>query len=333
MSEKIILSGIKPTGMLTLGNYLGAIKNFINLQNEYKDATLYIFIADLHATTMPIDPVELKNNIRCIAATFIASGLNLEKCNIFVQSDVLEHANLGFLMESTVYSGELERMIQFKEKSKTSKGEGIRASLLTYPALMAADILLYNPDFIPIGEDQMQHIELTNILADRFNKRYGQTFKIPKAILNKNAKKIMSLQDPLKKMSKSGNNPKGYILLNDSKEEIVKKIKSAVTDSDNKIKYDVINKPAISNLLNILASLKGVDIPLLEKSFLNKTYKDLKEEITNSLLDEIIPLQNKINNLLNGKIIDEVLENGKNNAKIIASKTLSLAKKNMGLGK
>lgn len=333
MSEKIILSGIKPTGMLTLGNYLGAIKNFINMQNEYKDATLYIFVADLHATTLPIDSSELKNNIRYIAAAYIAAGLDLKRCNIFVQSDVLEHANLGFLMESTVYSGELERMIQFKEKSKKVKGEGIRASLLTYPALMAADILLYNADIVPIGEDQVQHLELTNMLAERFNKRYGETFKIPNAVLSKNAKRIMSLQDPSKKMSKSSDNPKSYILLDDDTSKITKKIKSAVTDSDNKIKYDEKNKPAISNLLNILASLTNKDIPELENYFFNKTYKDLKEEIIKALLSEIIPIQNKINKLLNNNEIDKILDKGQKEASKIASKTLSLAKKNMGLGK
>ena len=329
--EITILSGIKPTGQLTLGNYLGAIKFIVNLQKEYKDAKFFIFIADLHATTIPIDPKELRANSRSIAAFYIACGIDPKRVNIFRQSDVLEHANLGFLMESTAYIGEMERMIQFKEKSIKQKQTGIKTSLLTYPALMAADILLYDATYVPIGDDQKQHLELTQLLAERCNKLYGPTFITPKPLYNPNATRIKSLQDPSKKMSKSSDNPKSYILLQDEKEVIIKKIKSAVTDSDNLIKYDVENKPGLSNLINIYASIKNTTPDDIVTLYKDKSYKDFKLDLADLLVNELAPIQAKYQKLINSKELDDILLNGANNARKVASKVLLRAKENIGL--
>lgn len=329
--KEIILTGIKPTGDLTLGNYLGAIKNIKRLQNEFPNAEFYIFIADLHATTLPIDPNELSNNIRKIAAFLIASSFDLKRTNIFVQSDVLEHANMGYLMESTVYIGELERMIQYKEKSKqVAKNEGIRSSLLTYPALMAADILLYNADYVPVGEDQMQHLELTALLANRFNKLYGNTFKIPKGVSN-NALRIMSLQDPKKKMSKSDVSKKSYILLIDNEKDITKKIKSAVTDSENKIYYDEEKKPGLANLINIYSAIKDISRDEIVKKYKNKSYRDFKEDLAAIVVDEISPIKTKYDKIIDSKELDDILNKGFKNAQKRASKILKLAKEKIGL--
>ncbi len=332
MSKEItILSGIKPTGQLTLGNYLGAIKFIVNLEKEYKDANFYIFIADLHATTIAIDPKELRANSRSIAAFYIACGIDPKRVNIFRQSDVLEHANLGFLMESTAYIGEMERMIQFKEKSIKQKQTGIKTSLLTYPALMAADILLYDANYVPIGDDQKQHLELTQLLCDRFNKLYGSTFIMPKGLYNPNATRIKSLQDPTKKMSKSSDNPKSYILLQDEKDAIIKKIKSAVTDSENVIKYDIENKPGLSNLINIYASLKNITTDEVVSLYQDKSYKDFKLDLADLLVSELSPIQEKYQKLINSKELDETLLKGANNARKVASKVLLRAKQNIGL--
>ena len=332
MSKEItILSGIKPTGQLTLGNYLGAIKFIVNLLKDYKDANFYIFIADLHATTIAIDPKELRANSRSIAAFYIACGIDPKRVNIFRQSDVLEHANLGFLMESTAYIGEMERMIQFKEKSIKQKQTGIKTSLLTYPALMAADILLYDANYVPIGDDQKQHLELTQLLCDRFNKLYGSTFIMPKGLYNPNATRIKSLQDPTKKMSKSSDNPKSYILLQDDKDAIIKKIKSAVTDSENVIKYDIENKPGLSNLINIYASLKNITTDEVVSLYNGKSYKDFKLDLADLLVSELSPIQDKYQKIINSKELDEILLKGANNARKVASKVLLRAKQNIGL--
>ncbi|OHE42184.1 MAG: tryptophan--tRNA ligase, partial [Tenericutes bacterium GWF2_38_8] len=252
--KKTLVSGIKPTGQLTLGNYIGALKQFVMLQDELEDTEFFIFIADLHAITTPQDRQELKKNIRSVAALYIACGLNPEKVNLFIQSEVAEHAALGYIMESTAYIGEMERMTQYKDK-KVNQVEGVRTSLLTYPALMAADILLNDANVVPIGDDQKQHLELTRNLAMRFNNAYGETFVLPEGFFPKTGARIKSLTEPLKKMEKSAENPKSYILLLDDLGLIRNKIKSAVTDSDGVVKFDLKNKPGIANLLTIYASL------------------------------------------------------------------------------
>ena len=228
---KRLVSGIKPTGQLTLGNYIGAIKQFVALQDELEDTEFFIFIADLHAITTPQNRQELKKNIKSVAALYMACGLDPNKVNLFIQSEVQEHAQLGYVMESTAYIGEMERMTQYKDK-KGKQVEGIRTSLLTYPALMAADILIYDADIVPIGDDQKQHLELTRNLAQRFNNMYGDTFVVPEGFYPKTGARIKSLTEPNKKMDKSADNPKSYILLLDDLNKIKNKIKRAINDYD-----------------------------------------------------------------------------------------------------
>lgn len=331
---KKLITGIKPTGSLTLGNYLGAIKNLVNLQKELTDTEFFIFIADLHAITTPQDKQALRKNIKDIAAIYVASGLDLEKTHIFIQSEVFTHNQLGYIMESTGYIGELQRMIQFKEKSKQQPKDGIRTSLLTYPALMAADILLYDANYVPIGEDQTQHLELTKLLGERFNSMYGDTFVIPEGILPKAAKKIKSLTNPTVKMSKSDDsNPKSYILLLDDINYSKNKIKSAVTDSDTIIKYDEENKPGISNLINIYSGITDLSRDEIVSKYTNKTYKDFKEDLANILENELLPLQNKYKEIVNSKELDEILDKGRDEALKLTTKKIKKVYKKIGLGR
>src|SRR5574344_1821989 len=245
MSKKVILSGIQATGKLTLGNYLGAIDNWVHMQEEYD---CYYMIANLHSLTVRNDPEELRNNTLKILATYIAAGLDPNKNTIFIQSQVKEHAELGWILDCYTYMGELSRMTQFKDKSK-KHADNINAGLFTYPALMAADILLYKADLVPVGQDQMQHLEITRDIAERFNKLYGETFVIPEGYVRKSSAKIMGLQDPTSKMSKSSTNLNDTIFLDDEPEFIMKKFKKAVTDSENVVRFDPENKPGISNLM------------------------------------------------------------------------------------
>lgn len=327
---KRLVSGIKPTGQLTLGNYIGAIKQFVALQDELEDTKMFIFIADLHAITTPQDRQELKKNIKSIAALYMACGLDPEKVNLFVQSEVPEHAQLGYVMESTAYIGEMERMTQYKDK-KVKQTEGIRTSLLTYPALMAADILLYDADIVPIGDDQKQHLELTRNLAQRFNHLYGDTFVVPEGFFPKTGARIKSLTEPTKKMDKSSENPKSYILLLDDLNRIKNKIKSAVTDSDGKIKFDVENKPGISNLLTIYASLTNRTIKDVETQYANSNYQTFKEDLATIVVDAIRPIQEKYQEIINSKALDEALDKGRDEASYIARRKLSKVYRKLGL--
>lgn len=332
--KKIVLSGIKPTGNITLGNYLGAIKNFVKLQKQMQDTIFLFFVADLHAITIHIEKKELRENIKRIVALYLACGLNPDVSTIFIQSEVEQHSMLSWIMESTVHIGELQRMIQFKEK-KTNQKDGIKASLLTYPALMAADILLYDADFVPIGIDQKQHLELTKLIADRFNNLYGNTFKIPETLKNENASKIKGLQNPEKKMSKSnaGDNEKDIIFLLDDLNQIKNKIKSAKTDSDTKIYYDEKNKPGISNLLNIYSSITNLSIKELEEKYTDKSYKDFKEDLAIILYNEIKPIQEKYYGIINSKYLDEVLDKGRDFARYLADKKIKKVYEKVGLGR
>lgn len=255
-----IFSGIQPSGTITLGNYIGALKQFVELQNEYN---CYFCIVDQHAITVPQDRIELRKNIRSLAALYLAVGLDPKKATLFIQSEVPAHAQAGWMMQCIAYIGELERMTQFKDKS-TGK-EAVTASLLTYPPLMAADILLYNADLVPVGEDQKQHMELTRDLAERFNKKYGDVLTIPGVRIPEVGARIMSLQEPTKKMSKSDPNKKAFITPLDDPKQIEKKIKSAVTDSEGIVKFDKVNKPGISNLLTIYSILDKKQFPRLKK--------------------------------------------------------------------
>jgi len=327
---KRLLSGIQPTGKLTLGNYIGALQQFVKLQDELEDTELFIFIADLHAITTPQNRQELKKNIRSVAALYLACGLDPNKVNLFVQSEVPEHAQLGYVMESTAYVGEMERMTQYKDK-KGKQTEGIRTSLLTYPALMAADILLYDADIVPIGEDQKQHLELTRNLAVRFNNAYGQTFTIPEGYFTKTGARIMSLTEPTKKMSKSADNPKSYILLLDDLAQIRNKIKSAVTDSDGFIKFDPKKKPGISNLLTIYSALTDHSIKQLEEMYENKNYQVFKNDLAEVVADAIRPIQSKYFEIMNSTELDKILDQGAEKARHVASKKLMKVYKRLGL--
>lgn len=330
---KKLVSGIKPTGDLTIGNYIGAIKQFVKLQDELDDTEFFIFIADLHAITTPQDRINLRKNIKSIAALYIACGLDPEKVNIFVQSEISEHAELAYIMESTLYVGEMERMIQYKEK-KANQEEAIRTSLLTYPALMAADILLYDANYVPIGDDQKQHLELTKTAAQRFNHLYGDTFTIPEAIYPKTGARIMGLQNPEAKMSKSADkSEKDYILLVDNLNQVKNKIKSAVTDSEALIKYDKENKPGISNLLTIYSSLTNISVKDLELKYENSNYGTFKNDLAEVVVNELKPIQDKYNQIINSKELDEILNEGMKRAKLLAQRKINKVYHKVGLGR
>ncbi len=326
------LSGIQPSGNITLGNYLGAVKNFVRLQNREDFTDFLVFIADMHAITVPQDKEALRKNIKSLAAIYIACGLDPEKVHIFIQSEVPAHAQLGWILQCTGYIGELERMTQFKDK-KEKQTAGVSVGLLTYPSLMAADILLYDTNLVPVGQDQKQHLELTRDLAMRFNQRYGETFVVPEPFVSKEGAKIMSLADPTKKMSKSDPNPKGFISLLDDINVIKKKIKSAVTDSDGVIKFDKENKPGISNLLTIASCISGESIEELEEKYKDSNYATFKDDVANLVVSEIEPIQKKYNEIINSSYIDEVLNNGRDYANYLANKKIQKVYNKVGLGR
>ena len=329
----VILSGIKPTGIPTLGNYLGALKNFVKLQNERVEDKFLFFIADLHAITIPQNPAELRSNIKSLAALYLACGLNKDNLVLFIQSEVAEHAELGYVMQSLAYMGELERMTQFKEKAKKQE-TGVTSALFTYPALMAADILLYNTDLVPVGEDQVQHLELTRDLAIRFNNRYSDTFKVPEGLVTKVGARIMDLQNPTKKMSKSEDpGDKGCIFLLDPIDLIKKKIKSAVTDSDAIVKYDRVNKPGISNLMTIYSCITGDDYKTIEAKYEGIGYGEFKSDLADIVACEISKIQDNYNKLINSTELDEILDKGKDEASYLARKQLSKVYRKVGLGR
>ena len=321
-----MLSGIKPTGRLTLGNYIGAIRQFVEYQDEYE---MYIFIANLHAITVAQDPKELKQNTKDLIALYLACGLDPEKVTLFLQSDVHQHAELGWILTCHSYMGELQRMTQYKDK--TAKGEtGITAGLFTYPCLMAADILMYDADFVPVGVDQKQHVELTRDIAERFNNRYGETFRIPQPLTPKVGAKIYSLQNPTKKMSKSEDNPKATIDLLDDPAAARKKIMSAVTDSLGTIQYDPENQPGVSNLLMIHSSLSNEPLDALVARFQGKGYGDLKKETGQIVFDLLSDLQSRYREIIASGKIDEILREGNEKASRIAERKLRKVKKKLG---
>lgn len=321
-----MLSGIKPTGRLTLGNYIGAISQFVKYQDEYE---LYIFIANQHAITVPIEAKELRQNTKDLVALYLASGLDPEKVTIFLQSDVSAHAKLGWVMTCMSYMGELQRMTQYKDK--TAKGEtGITAGLFTYPSLMAADILLYDAKYVPVGIDQKQHVELARNLAERFNNRYSDTFVIPEPLMTTVGQKIYSLQDPTKKMSKSETNPKGTIDLLDDPSAARKKIMSAVTDSLGIIQYDPEHQPGLANLLTIQSVLSQEPIDSIVNRYQGKGYGELKREIGQTVYDFLSNLQAKYKDVLDRKIVDQVLQNGAQKASSIANKKIQKVYRKVG---
>ena len=329
---KRLISGIQPTGIITLGNYLGAIKNFVKLQNELEDIDFLVFIADLHAITIPQDPQALRKNIKSLAALYIACGLDPNKVHLFIQSEVLEHAELGHMMQCIGGIGELERMTQYNDKKKRHV-EGVSTALLTYPCLMAADILLYDTNIVPVGEDQKQHLELTRDLAIKFNSRFGETFVVPEPYIADRGARVMSLIDPSKKMSKSDPNPKAYIGILDDINQIKNKIKGAVTDLDGTVKYDEENKPGISNLMSIYSCMTGLSYEDIEKKYEGKGYAEFKTDLAEIVINEIKPIQEKYNELINSKELDEILDNGRDYVTYLARKKMAKVRNKFGIGR
>jgi tryptophanyl-tRNA synthetase len=325
MAERI-LTGIKPTGQLTLGNYIGVLKNLPKMMDR---GECFIFIADLHALTLPIDPEVLRQNSVDIASFYLAAGLDPKRVALFLQSEVSAHSELNAIMQNYLYMGELSRMTQFKEKSAKMKESGIGLGLFAYPVLMASDIVLYDANIVPVGEDQIQHVELTRDLVNRFNQRYGNVLQMPKAEMRKIGARIMSLSDPTKKMSKS--DPKGDIFLKDDMATVRKKVMSAVTDSGSEVKYDEEKKPGISNLLTIYACLKDITIAVAEKHFVDYRYGDFKKEVAQAVVDELEPFQKRYQEIVDSKSYLEVLKEGARKASEVANKTLLRVKKAVGL--
>ena len=323
---KRVLSAVKPTGRMTLGNYIGAIRQFVQLQDEYE---MFIFIANEHAITIPIEAKELRQNTKDLIALYLAAGLDPAKATIFLQTDVPAHAQLGWVMTCMSYMGELQRMTQYK--SKTANGEtGITAGLFTYPCLMAADILLYDAEYVPVGIDQKQHVELTRNLAERFNHRYSDTFVLPEPLMTEVGQKIYSLQDPTKKMSKSEGNGKGTIELLDDPAAARKKIMSAVTDSLGIIQYDPENQPGLANLLTIQSCLTNEPIDSIVNRYQGKGYGELKKEIGQTVYDFLTDLQTKYKEIMASGQIDDILAQGAEKANYIANKKIRKVYKKVG---
>lgn len=304
------------------------MKQFVELQHDYN---CYFCIVDQHAITVPQDRLALRKNIRSLAAFYLAVGIDPNKSTLFIQSEVPAHAQAGWILQCIAYIGELERMTQFKDKSAGK--EAVSAGLLTYPPLMAADILLYSTDIVPVGEDQKQHIELTRDLAERFNKRYGEIFTIPEARIPKIGARIMSLTDPTKKMSKSDPNQKSYITLLDDAKTIEKKVKSAVTDSEGTIRYDKENKPGVSNLLMIYSILANEPIEQLEARYVGKGYGEFKADVAEAIINTLTPIQEKYYELMESSELDDILDEGAEKANRVASKMLKKMENAIGLGR
>lgn len=325
---KRILTGLQPSGELTLGSLIGGISGIIKYQDIYDS---FMFVPDMHSITVEQDPILLKERIRKNVALYIACGLDPKKNTIYIQSENLYHANLSWILECNTYIGEASRMTQFKEKSKNKKN--VSVGLFTYPILMAADILLYSADIVPTGIDQKQHVELARNLAERFNNKYGETFTLPEPMIPEVGAKIKDLQDPTKKMSKSSTNPKGIIYLLDTEEDIRKKIMSAVTDSENKVYYDPINKPGISNLLTIYSSLKKISIEDTEKYFKDSNYGSLKHEVADLIVETLKEIRKKYEEIINSSDLDKILDDGKNKVNEIAKLKYEEVRKKVGLGR
>ncbi len=324
--KKVVLTAAQPTGKLHLGNYLGAVKNWVNIQEDFE---CYFGIVDMHAITLPYVPANLRANIYDCAAQYIACGLNPDKCNLFVQSSVRGHAELAWVLGCLCPLGQLERMTQFKDKSK--KQENINSGLLYYPVLMAADILLYNAHLVPVGEDQKQHLELTRDLAQKFNNAYSETFIIPEPSIPKMGARIMSLQTPESKMSKSDANQLGTLYITDEPEVLRKKIMSAVTDSETKVSFDFENKAGVSNLMSIMSTLGSFSLAQIEADFANKGYGDFKKAVAEVVIDALKPVREKYKEVISDKkYLDEVLIRGAQNAQRRANKIMDKVYRKVG---
>lgn len=322
---KKVLSGIQPSGKLTLGNYIGAIKNFVTLQNDY---ACNFMVVDLHAITVPQEPAALTEQSEAVAALYIAAGIDPNKANVYLQSHVMQHAQLGWLLTTLTSMGELERMTQFKDKSAGK--ESVGAGLFVYPALMAADILIYNADLVPVGEDQKQHLELTRDLAGRFNHRFGDYFTLPEPYIPEVGARIMSLDDASKKMSKSNPNPGSYIALMDTPDEIRKKISRATTDSGREVKFDPASKPEVSNLITIYSQCSGLSIAEVEQRYEGQMYGPFKKDLAEVVVGVLEPLQQRYREIRESGELRSILRQGAERASEMAEKTLQDVQRMMG---
>jgi len=329
--KKRMITGVQPTGCFTIANYTGAIKNFVQLQAEHES---FIFIADLHGITSYQEPQKIHNTILDLAALYIACGVDANHTGFFVQSDVNEHSALGYLIAFQCRVGELSRMTQFKAKSEKKSNNGIDLGLFIYPTLMAADILLYDAAVVPVGDDQRQHIEMTRDLGERFNKRYGDTFILPDYYIPKVGARILNLQNPMEKMSKSAPvDDKGTIFMLDDIKLTQKKIKSAVTDSEGSVRFDVDNKPGISNLLTLMSVVCGIGIPDVEQRYADANYGTFKKDVAEAVGEFILPIQETFNRYRNNAELLEILEYGRKAASAVAEKKLEEVRNKMGICK
>ena len=326
--KKRILTGLKPTGELTLGNYIGAISQMVELSND-ENNEVYLFVADLHALTEYQDPSTLRERIKKFIAMYIACGIDPEKVSIYIQSDNEYIPMISWILECNTYYGEASRMIQFKEKSKGK--ENFTVGLLTYPILMAADILYCDADLVPVGIDQKQHVEIARDIAERFNNKYGKTFKLPEPLISKEGIKIKDLKDPSKKMSKSEVNPNGVISLFDSPETVSKKIMGATTDSENLVYFDEENKPGISNLLNISSVISKRSIDDIANEYKASGYGNFKKYVASLTSNMISDIQEKYNYIINSGKLEEILNKGKENSRKLAYEKMIEIKKKVGL--
>lgn len=326
--KKIVFSGIQPSGSLTIGNYLGAIKNWTNHQDLYDNV---FCIVDMHAITVRQKPADLRRRSLEVAAIYLASGIDPQKSAIFIQSHVAAHAQAAWILTCNAYMGELSRMTQYKMKTQNKEGEAIEAGLFNYPVLMAADILLYQANYVPVGIDQTQHVELTRDLAIRFNNLYSETFTVPEVLLMKAGAKIMDLQNPEKKMSKSSDNPNSFILIMDRPEDIRRKISRAVTDSEGVIRYSN-TQPGLQNLINIMSAINGQSPEAIAAEFAGRTYKDLKDTVADTIIAELTPVREKVEHYLGeGKSeLEAILKEGAARADYMAQKTLRKMYKKVG---
>ena len=326
MEQKIVYSAVQPSGNLTIGNYLGAMQGWVRMQNEYQ---CYYSIADMHAITVHQEPSLLRQCTLALAALYLACGLDPEKCALYVQSHVSAHAELMWVLNCVTYVGEMSRMTQFKDKSQ-KHADNINMGLMDYPVLMAADILLYQTDFVPVGADQKQHVEIARDIAIRFNNRYGETFRVPKPLILKSGAKICSLQDPSKKMSKSDENLNASIFLTDDRDTVLRKFRRAVTDSDNCVRFSP-EKPGVSNLLTIYSAFRGCSVEEAEREFEGKGYGDFKAAVGEVVADALSPIQAEQARILADKAyLNGVLKGGAEKAFYAARKTLSKVHRKVG---
>ncbi|MCW1892209.1 MAG: tryptophan--tRNA ligase [Candidatus Uhrbacteria bacterium] len=328
--KELCFSGIQPTNVVHIGNYIGAVKQWADMQHRYP---CMFCIVDLHAITVPQDPATLRQNNLRLASTYLACGLDPKRSHIFLQSEVAEHTELAWILGTITKIAELERMTQFKDKS-IKRGENVGVGLFTYPALMAADILLYDTTIVPVGEDQLQHLELTRTVARRFNQQFGETFIVPKSLVQETGARIMGLDDPTGKMSKSAKSSLNYIALTDSDEDILKKIKKAVTDSDGIIAYDPLTRPAVSNLMTLFHHATGITMKDLTAQYEGKGYGAFKQDLADALIAMIKPIREKIEHYMSDPAsLGKILDAGRDEAKALAEAKMKIVRERVGLGR